>query len=98
MIKNPQKGYNRGNCGTLILVSLADVNRLLGLREEGMQRGKEALEIYKQLGDTLGQAQCLNQCPGHSDMVATNRSVPSHALVPGVCGYDPGSGSCRLRA
>jgi len=39
---------------------LSDANRLLGLSEEGIRQAKEALEIYKHLGDTVGEADCLN--------------------------------------
>jgi hypothetical protein len=39
---------------------LCDVNRLLGLHKEGIQRAKEALEIYERLGKITEQAQCLN--------------------------------------
>jgi hypothetical protein len=39
-----------------ILVELSNVNRVLGLHKEGIQRAKEALEIYERLGDTIGQA------------------------------------------
>jgi tetratricopeptide (TPR) repeat protein len=39
---------------------LADVNRLLGLSEEGIRQAKEALEICERIGDTTGQADCLN--------------------------------------
>ena len=42
------------------LSNLSDANRLLGLFEEGIQQAEEALEIYKHLGDTVGEAQCLN--------------------------------------
>ena len=38
---------------------LSDTNRLLGLHEEGIQQGKEALEIYERLGDTFGRAHSL---------------------------------------
>ena len=41
------------------LRELADANRRLGLYEEGVQQAKEGSEIYKQLGDTSGQADCL---------------------------------------
>ena len=40
---------------------ISDVNRLLGLHREGIQRADEALEILERIGDTKGQAQCLNQ-------------------------------------
>ena len=43
----------------LTLVALADANRMLGPREEGMHQTKEALGIYEQLGDAAHQAQCL---------------------------------------
>ena len=41
------------------LGELADANRQLHLHEEGVQQAKEGSEIYKQLGDTAGQADCL---------------------------------------
>ena len=41
------------------LKDLSQVNRLLGLPEEGIQRAEEALEIYEQLGNTNGQADSL---------------------------------------
>jgi tetratricopeptide (TPR) repeat protein len=43
------------------LSRLADVNRLLGLYEEGIQQASEAVEIYEQVGDAIGQAECLNK-------------------------------------
>ena len=39
---------------------LADANRQLGLREEGIQQAKEALGIYGRLGDRTEQTDCLN--------------------------------------
>ena len=42
-----------------ILKSLCNTNRMLGLHEEGIRRGKEALEIYEQLDDASEQADCL---------------------------------------
>ena len=39
---------------------LSDVNRMLDLREEGIQQSKEALEIYERLDDKTGQTNCLN--------------------------------------
>ena len=39
---------------------LSDVNRVLGLHEEGVQQAREALEIYERLGDTAGRAICWN--------------------------------------
>ena len=41
------------------LEHLSEANRALRLREEGMQRAKEALEAYEQLGDVVGQAGCF---------------------------------------
>ena len=38
---------------------LADANRQLGLDKEGVQRAREALEIYEQFDDVVGQAQSL---------------------------------------
>jgi len=42
------------------LRSLSDVNRLLGLHEEGMQQAREALEIYEELNDTFQRAHSLH--------------------------------------
>ena len=39
---------------------LSDVNRLLGLCEEGVEQAKGALKIYEQLDDALGQAHSLH--------------------------------------
>ena len=41
------------------LESLSNANRLLGLREEGIQQAREALKIFEQLGNMAGQAGCL---------------------------------------
>ena len=38
---------------------LSDVNRLLGLHEEGIRQAKEVLEIFERNGDTTMQAECL---------------------------------------
>ena len=43
-----------------ILRRLADVNRNLELHEEGIQQVKEALDIFKTIGDTPQQIQCSN--------------------------------------
>ena len=45
--------------GTLRFISAT--NRLLGLREEGIQRAEEALEIYKRFDNITGQAKSLQQ-------------------------------------
>ena len=42
------------------LERLSNANWKLGLYKEGIQRAKEGLEVYEQLGDTVGQAKCLN--------------------------------------
>ena len=42
------------------LRSLSYVNRILRSHEEGIQQAKEALQILERLGDTIGQAICLN--------------------------------------
>jgi len=39
---------------------LSDADRQIGLFEEGVRQAKEALEIYKHLGDTVGEAECLH--------------------------------------
>jgi len=41
------------------LVYLADAHQRLDFYEEGVQLGKEALEIYERLSDTVGHARCL---------------------------------------
>ena len=43
-----------------VLRGLADANRRLNLLEEGIQCARGASEIYEGLGDTVGQAGCLN--------------------------------------
>ena len=45
----------------LTLEWLSDVNRILGPRREGIQQAEEALEIFKRLGETLEQADCLHK-------------------------------------
>ena len=39
-----------------VLGRLSDTNRLMGLPKEGIEQAKEALEIYKGLGNAVGQA------------------------------------------
>jgi len=43
------------------LKSLASVNMRLGHYADGISRAKEALEIYEELDDTVGQADCLHR-------------------------------------
>ena len=40
------------------LMELAEVNTMLGLHTEGIQRSREALVICERLGDAVGQAKC----------------------------------------
>ena len=40
---------------------LSDINRLLGLRKEGIEQAKEALEIYERIGNTIGQGDSLSK-------------------------------------
>ena len=42
-----------------ILLQLSDINRVMGLPEEGIQQAEEALDIFERLGDTIKQADCL---------------------------------------
>jgi len=55
-----QREHGDDNQVARTLVFLSDANRLLRLFKEGIQQVKEALEIYKRLGDTGNQAGCLN--------------------------------------
>jgi len=41
------------------LRDLSDTNSFIGLHKEGVRQVEEALEIFKQLGDTVEQAKCL---------------------------------------
>jgi len=54
-------GRERGsdNWVARALGNLAVVNGEMGLRKEGIQEVKEALEIFERLGDTVEQARCL---------------------------------------
>ena len=54
-----ERGRGRDSQVAELLYSLSNVNRWLGLLQEGIQQVKESLEIYKQLGDTTGEASCL---------------------------------------
>ena len=53
------RGWGNNSQVARALEELADANRRLNLYEEGVQQAREASEIYKQLGDTAGQADCL---------------------------------------
>ena len=52
-----ERGNDRQVAQTL--ECLSDANRELDLYEEGMEQAKEGLGIYEQLGDAVGQAECL---------------------------------------
>ena len=52
-----KQGNDRWVAQTLELLSNA--NRMLGLREEGIQQARDALEIRERLGDAVGQAGSL---------------------------------------
>ena len=54
-----ERGDDWEVASTLRFISGAD--RWLDLYKEGIERAKEALEIYRRLDDTLGQAQALQQ-------------------------------------
>ena len=43
-----------------VLEDLSDIHRYMGLRRDGIQLAKEALEILERLGDTAEEARCLN--------------------------------------
>jgi len=43
------------------LSHLSDANREIGIHKEGAEQAKEGLELYEQLGDVVGQAECLNR-------------------------------------
>jgi tetratricopeptide (TPR) repeat protein len=52
-----QRGDDRRVAETLL--SLSDVNRLLGLHEEGIRQTREALRIFERTANISGQAACL---------------------------------------
>jgi len=66
-----------------MLLHLSDANRQIGLFEEGTRQVKEGLEIYKNLGDTVGEAECLGGLASvlHADnqLDAAEEAV-SHAI------------------
>jgi len=43
----------------ITLGNLSDINRVMGLCEEGTQQAKEASEVFERLGDVARQADCL---------------------------------------
>jgi tetratricopeptide (TPR) repeat protein len=62
MIHTLELQRRRGNDSQVAatLRRLSDVNRILHLREEGVRQMEEALEIVERIGDTIEQAECLN--------------------------------------
>ena len=57
------------------LRNLCDVNRFFDLHEEGIRQGKEALAIFEQIGDTRGQARCLQDLS--RSFFSNNQLVPA---------------------
>ena len=55
-----ERGWGDESRVAQILRYLSDANRLLGYHEEGIRQAREASEVYKRLGDTIGRATCLN--------------------------------------
>jgi len=55
-----QKERGDGRQIARTLGRLSDANRESGFHNKGVQQAKEGLEIFKQLGDTVGQAKCLH--------------------------------------
>ena len=54
-----QREWGGGHQVAISLRELSEVNRLMGLYEEGIEAVKEALGIFERLDDTTGQADCL---------------------------------------
>ena len=52
-----ERGNECGVAGTL--QHLSDVNRIMGLYKEGVQQVKEASGIFKRIGNTVAQGECL---------------------------------------
>ena len=66
------------------LVYTSDADRLIGHFEEAKRRAEEALEIFKQLGDAVRQAQCLSLLALvclRNGQVDTAEETASHALT-----------------
>ena len=56
---NLRREQGRDDDFALTLAELSDTNRLLGFHKDGIEQAKEALGVYEQLGNTVGQAHCL---------------------------------------
>ena len=66
------------------LQELSDVNRNLDLYEEGIPQAKEALEIFKRIGNTRWQMQCSGDLAWllfKVDQLAAAEDVASHAIT-----------------
>ena len=55
--RQPGDGYQAARS----LIHLSDVNRLLGLHEEGIIQAREALETFERIGDAIWQARCFSK-------------------------------------
>jgi tetratricopeptide (TPR) repeat protein len=65
------------------LRQLSDVNRNLTLYAEGIQQAKEALEIYRRIGDTTGQMECSDNLAWllfKDQQLDAAEDVASHAI------------------
>ena len=56
-----QRERGDGHLVARTLSHLSDANREIGINKEGVEQAKEALELYEQLGDVVGQADCSNR-------------------------------------
>ena len=61
VLKLQRERNDDNNMVALALEKLSNANQVLGLPKEGIDQAKEALDMYEQLGDTLGRARCLGQ-------------------------------------
>ena len=63
LIHTSKLGREQGDDLSVVrtLMALSDVNRWLGLYEEGIEQAKEALEISKRLNEKLGEAKSWRQ-------------------------------------
>ena len=58
---NLWRGRGHVHWAATTLMELSDTNQLIGLYKEGIEKAKEASEVFERLGDTVGQAQCLTK-------------------------------------
>jgi len=71
----------------IFLKELSGVNRLMGLHKEGIEAIKEALGIFKRLGETVHQATCLIQfallfCDDEQFDVAEGAALRAIGILP----------------